>query len=68
MSVKGRFVMVHRSGQFNPAGGKEILTNELRRRVLKSMAFTAAAFSMPGLLAEELMRTVRQAEGPFYPD
>ena len=43
-------------------------TNELRRRFMKSMAFTAAAFSTPGLLAEELTRTARQAEGPFYPD
>jgi protocatechuate 3,4-dioxygenase beta subunit len=32
------------------------------------MAFTAAAFSTPGLLAEELARTSRQAEGPYYPD
>ena len=39
-----------------------------RRRFLKNMAFTAAAFTTPGLLAEELTRTARQAEGPFYPD
>jgi protocatechuate 3,4-dioxygenase beta subunit len=43
-------------------------TNQLRRRFLKGMAFTAAAFSTPGLLAEELLRTARQGEGPFYPD
>ena len=43
-------------------------TNKLRRRFLKTMGFTAAAFSTPGLLAGELMRTARQAEGPFYPD
>ena len=43
-------------------------TYEPRRQFLKSMAFTAAAFSTPGLLAEELTRTARQAEGPFYPD
>ncbi len=43
-------------------------THESRRRLLKQMAFTAAAFSTPGLLAEELTRTARQAEGPFYPD
>ena len=42
--------------------------NETRRRLLKNMAFTAAAFSTPGLLAEELTRTATQAEGPFYPD
>lgn len=41
---------------------------ELRRRFLKNMAFTAAAFSTPGLFAEELTQTARQAEGPFYPD
>ena len=43
-------------------------TDHIRRRLLKNMAFTAAAFSTPGLLAEELERTARQAEGPFYPD
>ena len=43
-------------------------TSEPRRQFLKSMAFAAAAFSTPGLLAEELTRTARQAEGPFYPD
>ena len=42
--------------------------NELRRQFLKNFAFTAAAFSTPGLLADQLMRTARQAEGPFYPD
>ncbi|HYV27675.1 MAG TPA: intradiol ring-cleavage dioxygenase, partial [Candidatus Eisenbacteria bacterium] len=25
-------------------------------------------FSVPGAFAEELMRTPRQTEGPFYPD
>lgn len=43
-------------------------TNQRRRRFLKNMAFTTAAFSTPGLLAEELSRTASQAEGPFYPD
>ena len=32
------------------------------------MAFGAAAFTTPGLLAEELTRTPRMTEGPFYPD
>ena len=32
------------------------------------MSFTAMAFTTPGLLAEELMHTARQAEGPFYPN
>ena len=42
--------------------------NSPRRRFLKNLAFTSAAFSTPGLFAEELTRTARQAEGPFYPD
>lgn len=32
------------------------------------MAFTTAAFTVPGVFAEELSRTPRQTEGPFYPD
>ena len=43
-------------------------TYESRRRFLKNMAFTAAAFSTSGLFAEEITRTATQAEGPFYPD
>ncbi len=43
-------------------------TNQNRRQVMKGMAFTAMAFTTPGLLAEELMHTARQAEGPFYPN
>jgi protocatechuate 3,4-dioxygenase beta subunit len=45
-----------------------------RRRFLRDMALGAAAlgvpafFSVPGLYAEELTRTPRQTEGPFYPD
>ena len=42
--------------------------NQNRRQVVKGMAFTAMAFATPGLLAEELTHTARQAEGPFYPD
>ena len=41
---------------------------QVRRQFLQNVAFTAAAFTSPGLLAEELTRTARQAEGPFYPD
>lgn len=41
---------------------------EFRRRFLKNMAFTAVAFSTPGLFAEELTETAAQGEGPFYPD
>lgn len=43
-------------------------TNHQRRIFLKHSAFMAAAFSTPGLFAEELTRTARQVEGPFYPD
>lgn len=40
-----------------------------RRRFLRSsMALGAVAFSTPGLFAEELARTARMTEGPFYPD
>jgi protocatechuate 3,4-dioxygenase, beta subunit len=39
-----------------------------RRRFLRNVAFGAALFTTPGLLAEELVRTPRQTEGPFYPD
>jgi protocatechuate 3,4-dioxygenase, beta subunit len=39
-----------------------------RRHFLRNAAFTAALFSTPGLFAEQLVRTPRQTEGPFYPD
>lgn len=39
-----------------------------RRRFLHGMAFTTAAFAVPGVFAEELSKTPRQTEGPFYPD
>lgn len=39
-----------------------------RRRFLQSAAFGAAVFSTPGLFAEQLVRTPRVGEGPFYPD
>ena len=39
-----------------------------RRAFLGSVAFSAAVLSVPGALAEELLRTPRQTEGPFYPD
>lgn len=45
-----------------------MLSHEPRRQFLRNIAFTSAAFSTPGLMAEELTRTARQAEGPFYPD
>ena len=39
-----------------------------RRQFLQSISFGAAAFTVPGVFAEELARTPRQTEGPFYPD
>jgi protocatechuate 3,4-dioxygenase beta subunit len=39
-----------------------------RRRFIQGMTVGAAAFSTPGVFAEELTRTPRQTEGPFYPN
>jgi protocatechuate 3,4-dioxygenase, beta subunit len=39
-----------------------------RRRFIHQLAFATALFTVPGLWAEELVRTPRQTEGPFYPD
>jgi protocatechuate 3,4-dioxygenase, beta subunit len=39
-----------------------------RRAFLGAAAFGAAAFTVRGLFAEELVRTPAQTEGPFYPD
>lgn len=39
-----------------------------RRHILQGMAFGAAAFTTPGLFADELVKTPTQTEGPFYPD
>lgn len=39
-----------------------------RRQMIQQAAFTAAALTTPGLFAEELTRTARQVEGPFYPN
>jgi protocatechuate 3,4-dioxygenase beta subunit len=39
-----------------------------RRSFLGTLAFGAAAFTTRGLFADELTRTPRQTEGPFYPD
>jgi protocatechuate 3,4-dioxygenase, beta subunit len=38
-----------------------------RRGFLRTAALGAALFSVPGLFAEELVRTPPQTEGPFYP-
>lgn len=39
-----------------------------RRHLLKGFALGAAAFTVPGAFAQELVRTPSQTEGPFYPD
>jgi protocatechuate 3,4-dioxygenase beta subunit len=39
-----------------------------RRHFLRNLTAGAALFTVPGLFAEELVRTPRQTEGPFYPD
>lgn len=39
-----------------------------RRRFLRDLSFGAALFTVPGLFADELVRTPPQTEGPFYPD
>src|SRR5262249_21694747 len=39
-----------------------------RRGFLGGLALGALAFSKPGAFADELVRTPRQTEGPFYPD
>jgi protocatechuate 3,4-dioxygenase beta subunit len=39
-----------------------------RRAFLGSVALATTAFQAPGAFAEELVRTPRQTEGPFYPN
>lgn len=39
-----------------------------RRGLLGSLALGAAAWYTPGAFADDLVRTPRQMEGPFYPD
>src|SRR5882757_7777735 len=39
-----------------------------RRGFLVQLGLGAALFAVPGAFAEELVRTPRQTEGPFYPD
>lgn len=39
-----------------------------RRQFLGGLAIGVSAFSVRGLFAEELTRTPKQTEGPFYPD
>jgi len=43
-------------------------SNRGRRAFLGGLTLGAAAFTTRGVFAEELVRTPRQTEGPFYPD
>ncbi|HEX7447301.1 MAG TPA: protocatechuate 3,4-dioxygenase [Pirellulales bacterium] len=43
-------------------------TSHRRQFLAKFAAGSAAFFTVPGLFAEELVRTPAQTEGPFYPD
>jgi protocatechuate 3,4-dioxygenase beta subunit len=42
--------------------------NTSRRRFLRQLSLGAALLAVPGAFAEELTRTPRLTEGPFYPD
>src|SRR5215216_6712653 len=46
--------------------GKQTFVN--RRSFLYGLALGTTLFTVPGSFAEELVRTPRQTEGPFYPD
>ncbi len=39
-----------------------------RRQFIRNAGLAAALFTVPGAFAEELVRTPKQTEGPFYPD
>src|SRR5258705_9161425 len=39
-----------------------------RRSFFRRVGLSAVLFAVPGAFAEELTRTPRQTEGPFYPD
>jgi protocatechuate 3,4-dioxygenase, beta subunit len=43
-------------------------SGQTRRHFLQAMTIGVAAFTVPGVFAEELTRTPRQTEGPFYPN
>ncbi len=45
-----------------------IVSHPNRRAFLRGCLLTTAALWTPGVFAEELVRTPRQTEGPFYPD
>src|SRR5262249_36487655 len=82
-NVPGRFVHSCRVSVSAPAGNKRAFSafisltggivpmtthifTPTRRIFLGTLG--AAFFTTPGVFAEELVRTPRQTEGPFYPD
>ncbi|MFN7926400.1 MAG: protocatechuate 3,4-dioxygenase [Blastocatellia bacterium] len=46
----------------------DLLLTAKRRHFLQQLAAGAALFTVPGAFAQELTRTPRQTEGPFYPN
>jgi len=46
----------------------QIILPQNRRVFLGTLTLGAAAFTTPGLFADELVRTPKQTEGPFYPN
>lgn len=42
--------------------------NPTRRHFLHGMVLSASVLAVPGVFAQELVRTPRQTEGPFYPN
>jgi protocatechuate 3,4-dioxygenase, beta subunit len=46
----------------------QLLSRSSRRSFLSTCALGAAAFTVPGAFADELVRTPAQTEGPFYPN
>src|SRR5689334_3601230 len=46
----------------------ELQALQNRRRFLTRLSLGAMLFAVPGVFAEELVRTPLQTEGPFYPD
>jgi protocatechuate 3,4-dioxygenase beta subunit len=47
---------------------EHVASDFTRRRFLQAAALTASYFTVPGLFAEELMRTPEMTIGPLYPD
>ena len=47
---------------------RHIIDRDNRRGFLSTLTLGAAAFATRGVFADELVRTPKQTEGPFYPD